>query len=232
MPAGHPNVGGSGATLPATLPAGHPPIAGATPALPAGHPPVGGATGGAMGGGMAGMGAPGAASAGAATWPPDESVRVDHALPFPVPASWIGVRPSSTMRQAEFMIPPAEGDPADAIVASVFNFGADQGGDIASNIDRWVGQVAQPDGSSSQDAAKREEFAAAGFEVHWVDVPGTVLPSRMGGMGGGEALENGRLLGVILVGTGGRWFLKATGPDASIAAAAVAMRQALDAVDN
>ncbi len=86
------------------------------------------------------------------------------------PASWKVVEPKFSMIEAEFSIPKVEEDEAESdgrltIMAA--------GGSIDANIDRWMGQFSQPDGSSSSDEATVEETEIAGMTVHIVDVSGT-----------------------------------------------------------
>ena len=65
-------------------------------------------------------------------------------LKFDVPAGWVSKTPSSSMRVAEFTLPKVASDAEDATV-TVYYFGG-QGGSVQANIDRWIGQMAQPDG--------------------------------------------------------------------------------------
>src|SRR3954468_23388940 len=90
-------------------------------------------------------------------------------LKLTVPAGWVEQTPSSSMRQAQFSLPKADGDTADGELV-VFYFGPGQGGSVEANIDRWVGQIAEPDGSSSKDKAKTSKKVVSGFPVTIVDV--------------------------------------------------------------
>jgi hypothetical protein len=47
--------------------------------------------------------------------------------------------------------------------------------------------------------------------ITWIEVEGTLLPSTTG-MGPGVAQPDSVLLAAVVEGTGGPWFLKATGP--------------------
>ena len=55
------------------------------------------------------------------------------------------------MRVAEFTLPRTAKDTEDAELA-IFFFGG-RGGRVQSNIDRWIGQMTQPDGRSSREVA-------------------------------------------------------------------------------
>ena len=103
----------------------------------------------------------------------------------------------------------------------LFFFGAGQGGGVDDNIARWVGQVAQPDGSDSSAKAKRGSKQVGALKMTTVVVDGTY---KSGGMMGGPTVmkENFRLWGAVVEGPGGPWFWKATGPKAAMEAQAAA----------
>ena len=82
------------------------------------------------------------------------SLLLISALTFSAPAGWKPVPTSSSMRVAQFALPRAAGDPADAELV-VYYFGG-SGGTVEANIERWVGQMKQPDGKPSNAAANRE----------------------------------------------------------------------------
>jgi hypothetical protein len=102
----------------------------------------------------------------------------------------------------------------------VYYFGTGQGGGIQENIDRWVGQIVQPDGSPSSDRAKTENMSIGGFDVTTVDVSGTYMAS-MGPRSSTNKEQPGyRMLAAIVEGPEGAVFFKVTGPEKSIAAQA------------
>src|SRR5437879_7473373 len=76
------------------------------------------------------------------------NVPANGELHFKVPDGWVTEKPSSSMRVAQYKLAKAEGDPEDASLA-LYYFGATQGGTSQANIDRWIGQMQQPDGSAS-----------------------------------------------------------------------------------
>lgn len=124
-------------------------------------------------------------------------------------------RPANEMRAAEYGVrehPEAE--------LTVFHFPRTEGGggDVQSNIDRWVGQFAQPDGRSSSEAARIDHREVAGLPVTTVDVSGTFAGGM--GMGGAGSHEGWRMLGAIVEGPDGLVFFKLTGPAAGVGAAA------------
>lgn len=129
---------------------------------------------------------------------------LDPGIAWQVPARWQeqGERP---MRVATYTIPKASGDPEDGECA-VFHFGANQGGGVEENIDRWIGQFADP------DKPVRSQQTANGLPVSRVSVDGTFLaPSGMT-MEPTAQKKDYRLLGAIVSGPNGFVFFKFTGP--------------------
>jgi hypothetical protein len=120
------------------------------------------------------------------------------------------------MRMATYQV----GEGASSAECAVFYFGLGQGGDIQANIDRWIGQFSQPDGSDSKSHARIDSHSVAGLKMTTIELTGTYL----GGMGGpmsGQSVEHAgwRLLGAIIEAPQGPVFFKLTGPDASVSAA-------------
>jgi hypothetical protein len=133
-----------------------------------------------------------------------------------LPKGWTSVPPASPMRAAQAVI-EGPGGPAEL---SVFHFGAGQGGDIESNIQRWIAQIAPMPGTSPV----RETFdAEQGLRVTWIDAEGTLQPSPMG-TGPTAPQPDSRLMGAVIEGEGGPWFFKATGPDLTLAGQRLAFR--------
>lgn len=130
-------------------------------------------------------------------------------LLFQLPAGWVSEQPGSGMRLAQATI-PGPGGPGQF---AVFYFGPGGGGTPADNIERWIGQIDKP-----LAPPRRESFSTHGLAVTWVEVAGTMKPSTIG-MGPASAQPGSRLLGAVVEGPGGPWFVKAIGPDATVAAA-------------
>ncbi len=125
-------------------------------------------------------------------------------------------RPSNPMRAAEYGVR----DSADAEL-TVFHFpsGEGGGGDVQSNITRWVGQFTQPDGRPSAEVAQIAHREVNGMRVTTVDVTGT-FAGRMGMGAGGAPRESWRMLGAIVEGPEGHVFFKLIGPEAGVGDAA------------
>src|SRR5579884_3708047 len=87
---------------------------------------------------------------------------------FSSPPGWRSTPTSSSMRVAQFTLPRAEGDPEDAELV-VYYFGG-SGGSVEANMQRWVGQMQQPDGKPSAAVARRETRHVNGLAVTLLDV--------------------------------------------------------------
>ena len=136
-------------------------------------------------------------------------------LHFKVPEGWTVEKPTSEMRFAQYKLPKAEGDSDDALLV-VFYFGKGQGGTPEANIERWINQVKQPDGSPSKDKAKLGTMTVNGLAVSTVDVLGTYS----GGMSQDSAPKDAaaiyRLRGAIIETPNGSYFAKLTGPQKTV----------------
>jgi hypothetical protein len=141
-----------------------------------------------------------------------------------IPAGWIEQTPRSSMRKAQFALPRASGDSEDGEL-TVFYFGMGQGGSTEGNIRRWISQVSQPDGSSSEDKAKIRRSEVSGLRMTEVDVSGTLRASNMPGAQPRPARTGYRLLGVVLESPQGPWFFKLVGPEKTISRWAESFRQ-------
>lgn len=134
---------------------------------------------------------------------------------YKVPEGWTPEKPTSEMRLAQYKLPKAAGDGEDALLI-VFYFGPGQGGTPQANIDRWVNQVKQPDGSESKDKARTETLTVNGLQVSTVDV----LGNYSGGMSQDSAPKDSnaiyRLRGAVIETPKGSYFVKLTGPEKTV----------------
>ena len=110
------------------------------------------------------------------------------------------------MRLATYVVP--EGGEC-----GVYYFGPGQGGSVQANVDRWIGQLQQPEGKP-----KIQNKTVHGLKVTTVDVAGAYT-----GMGGPNAPASApkpgyRLLGAIVETSQGSIFFKFTGPQKTVAA--------------
>lgn len=130
------------------------------------------------------------------------------------PAAWKDLGPSG-MRATTYVFGPVAGD-ADSATVAVFFFGQSQGGDVNSNIERWVNQMSLPDGGDPGQAATRDDAVIDGMPAHHVQLEGTYNAAAMGGgmMMGGQPVAKERYLmsGIVLEAPQGNLFFKLTGP--------------------
>ena len=96
-------------------------------------------------------------------------------LRFKAPPEWIVEKPSSAMRLAQYKLPKVDGDSEDASLVLYF-FGENQGGSVQANLERWVSQFEQPDGSSSsaREPPGKTATARCSGTAPTTHVPGTI----------------------------------------------------------
>jgi hypothetical protein len=156
-----------------------------------------------------------------------EPASVPTDLKFEAPADWVAERPGSSMRKAQFKLPRSAGDAEDGEFI-VYFFGAGQGGSVADNLERWRGQFRNTDGSPVADTQAQWEIVTAnGMNVTILEVSGRYVPGAMPGVTDSGPHENYRMIGAVIETPSGSWFVKATGPAATIAAQRDAIRNYL-----
>src|SRR4051812_27431483 len=62
-----------------------------------------------------------------------------------VPSTWVSRKAASSMRLAEYVVPPGNGS-TDSAEIVVYFFGKGQGSNVDANIARWRAQFSTPDG--------------------------------------------------------------------------------------
>jgi hypothetical protein len=135
-------------------------------------------------------------------------------LRFKAPDGWVKEQTSSTMRVAQYKLPRTE-DPEDALLV-IYYFGASQGGAVQANIDRWVSQMRQADGSDSKTKAKTETSTVNGLKVTSVDVSGTYTAEMAPGSSEKRNDANYRMRAAVIETPKGNYFLKLVGPAKTI----------------
>lgn len=138
-------------------------------------------------------------------------------LKWQAPSGW-AVQPERPMRAATYSVPAVQGDPEPGEIA-VFYFGPNEGGGVQANIDRWIGQMKQPDGSNSATKAKVEKVQGA-VPLTMLDLTGTYLASSGPMMQVSAEKPGFRMMGAIAEGPQGAVFFKFTGPVKTVDAAA------------
>jgi hypothetical protein len=137
-------------------------------------------------------------------------------LKYKVPTGWVSEPPSSSMRVAQYKLPKVEGDSEDATLTLYF-FGSGQGGSVSDNVDRWINQMQQPDGSPSKDKAKTETLNVNGLKVTMVDVSGTYTAQMSPGSDSRHNDRNQRLRAAVVETPKGNYFAKLIGPEKTVA---------------
>src|SRR5262245_27244537 len=127
-------------------------------------------------------------------------------LKFDVPAGWKTLPVSSSMRVSDFSLAKVPGDSEDA-TTTIFFFGAQQGGGVQANMDRWIGQLAQPDGRPSKDVAKTSTLTSHGLKVSIVDVSGTYVAETAPGSGQNLNKPGFRQLASVVETPGGNYYV-------------------------
>jgi hypothetical protein len=135
-------------------------------------------------------------------------------LKFRVPAGWVEQERTSSMRVAQYRLPKAPGDTEDASLV-LYYFGQGQGGSTAANIDRWISQMKQPDGSALK-GAKDEHLEANGLKVTTVDVSGTYVAETAPGSGTFNNKPGYRLRAAVVETPNGSYFVKLVGPEKTV----------------
>ena len=132
------------------------------------------------------------------------------------PAGWTEEKPSSASRVAQYKLPKVADDGEDG-TAVLYFFGQGQGGGTAANIERWVNQMQQPDGSASKDKAKEETLTVNGLKVTTVDVSGTYTAEMAPGSGTFHNNAKWRLRAAVIETPKGSYYMKVVGPERTMA---------------
>jgi len=143
---------------------------------------------------------------------PDAAGMVDLGeVAFKVPDGWTAQAPKSAMRRAQLSATGSAG-PAELIV---YFFGPQGAGTTQENIDRWVGQFSNPDGSPVS-SSKQTKSKAAGVDVTRLEVAGQ-YSGGMSPTGQQQAAQaNQRLIAAVVNTPGGPYYFKFLGPDATV----------------
>ncbi len=145
-------------------------------------------------------------------------------LTFTAPSAWKPRPAASGMRMAEFVVPKVGTDSEDAEVVVYFFAGG--GGSVDANIQRWVGQFQQPDGAAAK-ASWRSTFDVGNLKVTTIDVSGTYVAEVRPGATERHNKPNFSMRAAVVETPKGPYFIKFTGPAATVKAAAAAFDQFL-----
>ena len=145
-------------------------------------------------------------------------------LTFTAPPAWKARQAASSMRVAEFVVPKVAADPEDAELIIYFFGGG--GGSVEANIQRWVGQFQQPSGAAARDGG-RATFTVGNLKVTTVDVSGTYVAELRPGAAQRHNKQNFRMRAAVVETPKGPYFVKFTGPAATVKQASAAFDQFL-----
>jgi len=123
------------------------------------------------------------------------------------PAVWQRKQPNSSIIAAEFSLPRAEGDDADGRLTV-----SSAGGSIEANIDRWKAQF-----NPLSDEKPLETADIGGMNVTIVDLSGDFNDAR-GPFAPPVPRSGYRMIGGIVADGNTLYFIKATGPQKTMAA--------------
>jgi hypothetical protein len=135
-------------------------------------------------------------------------------LTFTPPEGWRQSAGGSAMRVAEFTLPHADGDAEDAQLI-VYYFGG-QGGSVDANMQRWVGQMQQPNGKPSSAVATKQTRTVNGLAVTLIDVSGTYVAEMAPGAAARHHKPRFRLRAGVVETANGPYFIKLTGPEKTV----------------
>ena len=145
------------------------------------------------------------------------------ALTFSRPAGWTDRAPASSMRVAEFVVPKAAGDSEDGELI-VYYFGG-TGGTVEANLQRWASQF-----QSGTDPI-RTTATVNGLKLTSLDVSGTYVAEVRPGATERHNKPGFRMRATVVETPKGPYFIKLTGPAATIAGASAAFEQFLKSLE-
>jgi hypothetical protein len=138
-------------------------------------------------------------------------------LSFGPQPGWVEEPPANAMRLAQYRLPKQAGDSEDAQLV-VFHFGAAGGGGFEQNLERWVSQMEQPDGSDTASKLVHGQRQVGGVTIRSASVTGTLVAETMPGSGERHHKPGFQLMGAMLEVTGTTpYYAKLTGPQKTVA---------------
>ena len=143
-------------------------------------------------------------------------------LTFTRPAAWADRPPASSMRVAEFVVPRAAGDAEDGELI-VYYFGG-TGGSVEANLQRWTTQF-----ESSKEPI-RTTATVNGLHLTTLDISGTYVAEVRPGATERHNKPGFRMRATVVETPKGPYFVKLTGPSATVDKAGPAFDQFLQSL--
>jgi hypothetical protein len=143
-------------------------------------------------------------------------------LTFTKPAAWTDRAPASSMRVAEFVVPKVPGDTEDADVI-VYYFGG-AGGSVEANLQRWTTQL-----QSGKDPVTTTS-TVNGLNLTSLDISGTYVAEVRPGSTERHNKPGFRMRATVVETPKGPYFIKLTGPAATVDKAGAAFDQFLQSL--
>src|SRR5687767_169736 len=144
-------------------------------------------------------------------------------LTFTRPAAWTDRAPASSMRFAEFVVPRASVDAEDGELI-VYYFGG-SGGTVEANLQRWTSQF------QSNKEPIRTTSTVNNLTLTSLDVSGTYVAEVRPGSTERHNKPGFRMRATVVETPKGPYFIKLTGPAATIAGASAAFDEFLRSLD-
>jgi hypothetical protein len=129
------------------------------------------------------------------------------------PGDWKSEKSQFNTRLYQFRLPRHGGDAEDAEV-TVSHFGANQGGSLNENLQRWKGQFVPPPGKAIDDVAKTEKLKLGDAEATYLNVEGTYKSRNPPFDPNAKEVQKPgwRLLAVYVPTKEGPYFIRCIGP--------------------
>ena len=143
-------------------------------------------------------------------------------LIFIRPAAWTDRAPASSMRVAEFVVPRASGDAEDGELI-VYYFGG-TGGTVDANLQRWTSQF------QSTKEPIRTTSTVNNLRLTSLDVSGTYVTEVRPGSTARHNKPGFRMRATVVDTPKGPYFIKFTGPAATIEKAGAAFEQFIESL--
>jgi hypothetical protein len=141
-----------------------------------------------------------------------EVVLAEGRLDFQAPKSWEKKQPKFNIVEAEFA-PKSSKENVDPARLTIMA----SGGSVEANLERWIGQFSQEDGTDTEEHTKEEDKKINGMTVHIVDITGTYADSAGPFAGNAVQRKGYRMLGAIVeTKVVGNYYFKMYGPKETI----------------